>query len=342
MIVPRHWAQAVRRVPIDGRDVTVRRFGFSDESLDAARSHAESRVDAAVLSIELGEDVVRFERNEPYGGANGLPIREEIVSRHDDTIITRNTYGALCLNTPNVMFVDIDHDIDTVVEPAPTAFVRPNIPAETGLFVVGLAIVFLMTGHASVPTVIAILVVVAMAIAWTNRTPAISRPPTRREVTPSTSRDAKARLLERVRAFSKAHPDFHLRVYETPLGMRVLVMHRTFSAREAAVTKCFEELGADAVYARCCTSQNCFRARLTPKPWRIGAVGQISGGTWPVAETAMPRRATWIEAYTRASEPYAACRFIEALGTTRVTPETVTVQRLHDEACGARSDKPLA
>jgi len=36
-----------------------------------------------------------------------VPIREEIVSRHGDTIITRNSYGARCLNTPNALFADI-------------------------------------------------------------------------------------------------------------------------------------------------------------------------------------------------------------------------------------------
>ncbi|MEQ1893799.1 MAG: hypothetical protein ABL998_14750, partial [Planctomycetota bacterium] len=34
--------------------------------------------------------------------AEGVPIREEIVSEHDAAVITRNGYGARCLNTPNV------------------------------------------------------------------------------------------------------------------------------------------------------------------------------------------------------------------------------------------------
>jgi hypothetical protein len=30
------------------------------------------------------------------------------VSRHDHAIVTRNSYGPLCLNTPNVLFADLD------------------------------------------------------------------------------------------------------------------------------------------------------------------------------------------------------------------------------------------
>lgn len=43
-------------------------------------------------------------------GTHGVPIREQIVERHDDMIITRNSYGALCLNTPDVLFADMDFE----------------------------------------------------------------------------------------------------------------------------------------------------------------------------------------------------------------------------------------
>jgi hypothetical protein len=37
-----------------------------------------------------------------------MPIREEVVSRFPHAVITRNRYGSLCLNTPNVLFADVD------------------------------------------------------------------------------------------------------------------------------------------------------------------------------------------------------------------------------------------
>lgn len=45
-----------------------------------------------------------------YNGAQGVPIREEVLERHGDTVITRNGYGAKCLNTPDVLFADVDFD----------------------------------------------------------------------------------------------------------------------------------------------------------------------------------------------------------------------------------------
>jgi hypothetical protein len=37
-----------------------------------------------------------------------MPIREEVVAQHGETAITRNAYGSLCLNTPNMLFADVD------------------------------------------------------------------------------------------------------------------------------------------------------------------------------------------------------------------------------------------
>ncbi len=49
------------------------------------------------------------------------PSAEEIVERYGPTIVTRNAYGARCLNTPNVLFVDVD------AEPAFPAWVLSGV-----------------------------------------------------------------------------------------------------------------------------------------------------------------------------------------------------------------------
>ena len=57
-----------------------------------------------------GEKLRRREPQTSYNGAEGVPIREEVLEQHGEEIITRNSYGARCLNTPNVLFADIDFD----------------------------------------------------------------------------------------------------------------------------------------------------------------------------------------------------------------------------------------
>jgi hypothetical protein len=93
-----------------------------------------------------------------------------------------------------------------------------------------------------------------------------------------------------------------------------------------------------------CQNQRCFRARLTPKPWRIGMEDHLrpARGTWPVAAEQMPLREEWIERYTARSEGYAACHFIEEFGYGTTDRQAEAVQQLHDRWCRADSTLPLA
>jgi len=107
MIVPEYWAEAREQVRHKGRMVTVRRYGWSDDSVEAAQEHARLRTREALDAILSGATLPRRELRTNYGTA-GVPIREQIEARHGDVVITRNSYGALCLNTPDVLFADVD------------------------------------------------------------------------------------------------------------------------------------------------------------------------------------------------------------------------------------------
>ena len=111
MIVPQYWAEARRQVRRDGKQVTVRRFGWSDTGEHDAQTMADARAEEALQQILTGAKLTRRERRAAYNGAQGVPIREEVVARHGDVVITRNAYGARCLNTPDVMFADVDFPI---------------------------------------------------------------------------------------------------------------------------------------------------------------------------------------------------------------------------------------
>ena len=108
MIVPEFWAEAKERVVIDGKSRTFKRFGWSDVNESDALENAQERVHEAANLARKGESVRLTDHKVAYNGAEGLPIREEIIERHGDSVITRNSYGALCLNTPDVLFADVD------------------------------------------------------------------------------------------------------------------------------------------------------------------------------------------------------------------------------------------
>ncbi|MEO0576910.1 MAG: hypothetical protein AAF004_15745 [Pseudomonadota bacterium] len=93
-----------------------------------------------------------------------------------------------------------------------------------------------------------------------------------------------------------------------------------------------------------CAARVCvdFRARLTPKPWRMDMVRIQPGGVWPVKPEQLPMRSDWIRRYTEASQGYASCRYLQSIGEGRSARICEAVREVHDTACQADSALPLA
>jgi len=326
MIVPEYWAEARQQVRRKGRSITVRRFGWSDAGQSEAQAHAEQRAREAMDAILSGRELPRRELRNNYG-IDGVPIREQIVERHGDVVVTRNSYGALCLNTPDVLFADMDF------ETAPSGCVLPlaaGVAALVAGFAGGTALWSWKWGL--VAAVLALLAANAVVLALKRR---------------EFSRDggAERRALSRVESFAARHLDWHLRLYRTPAGLRVLAMHRTFSPQDEDAGRLFSALRADGLYSTMCKVQNCFRARLTAKPWRIGIDKRIRPpvAAWSREQALLPERLAWIAGYERKAAGFAACRFLKTFGDeARVDPKAARVRDLHDDMSRAGSTLPLA
>ncbi len=331
MIIPKYWAEARLHQRDRKRQVTVRRFGWSDISEADAQAHADARVREAFDRVVAGEALPRRERRVAYNGAEGVPIREEIVDHHGDAVITRNGYGALCLNTPNVLFADIDFSD------------RPaRMGVRAGRVFMMLAImgmVFRMQDPS--PSKYAVMVIAGIvggflfggfAAQWVNRLWI--------HMTGGYERHARQRVAD----YLAKNPDWRVRLYRTPAGLRLLALHRLFDPREPEVQACFDALRVDPLYGRMCFNQNCFRARVSPKPWRMGLSRLRSpySAVWRPEHADLAARRQWVECYEHAAERYASCRFIETLGGGRIDAEAEALQQLHDALCRVDQDLTIA
>ncbi len=326
MIVPQYWAEARIKKRINGRPVTIKRFGWSDDSESDAQLSADHRAKEAMSRVESGQTVNRFEPKIPYNGAEGVPIREEVVRRSRDAVITRNSYGALCINTPNVLFADVDFE----KEPGFAYHLFTLALLTTTLFIFAPVLVssveFLWL--AGLIVVLSITTLVDLIFRLSERM----------------SGGAQKRAIKRIRAFSKSHPMWHLRLYRTPAGYRVLVMDKTFDPNGKEALDFFRALKSDPIYVRMCQNQRCFRARVSPKPWRIGIDTRMKPrpGVWPINPARMPDRVKWVERYERIAANYASCRFEEKLGSGRVDPSAENVRSIHDNYCQADTKLVIA
>ncbi|MFD2255457.1 hypothetical protein ACFSSA_02105 [Luteolibacter algae] len=328
MIVPKYWAEGSVRHRKKGKQVTIRRFGWSDESEQAAQCMADERAEEALQRVLSGESSTRRrEPRIPYNGAEGVPIREEIVDTRGEAVLTRNSYGALCLNTPNVFFIDIDF-----------ADIKPFAGMTFWLYLVGFAIAVAMVSTGYIVGASVVLAFVGALIF----PPVLGRMLKRSFLKARGGPEQYA--TRRIDAFLENHKDWSLRVYRTPAGFRLLVTHRPFMPSEPEVSSAFEELGSDMTYRIMCLRQHCFRARVSPKPWRIGMDDHIRPrpGVWPVKPEYLPLRAEWIRRYSEAEKLFAACLYVGSKGQSFIHSEVRPVVEWHDELCKSTSDLPIA
>jgi hypothetical protein len=325
MLIPYYWAESRIQSKSQGKQVTVKRWGWSDISQEDAQAHAEKRTAEALERIRNGETLRRRDKLEVYGTEDGMPIREEVVTRHGNIAITRNSYGALCLNTPNVFFADVDAAWEGEL----------NVPLRGCLFIL-LGSIVLGIWLKSVPIGLVcfsvILWLTFLITGWINR---LRRP--------AGEAKAKADNLAAIRHFSATHPQWHLRVYETPAGYRIMAMHDVFDPQGPVAKDALEALNSDKRFARMCALQSCFRARVSPKFWRIGYKPKeaLPKSKWPYPPEQVQRRRAWVAGYEQLAPHFASCRFLERLGSHEVHPEAQMVRALHDELCQSDSTLPL-
>jgi hypothetical protein len=330
MEIPQYWAEARVVGEVQGRNRVVRRFGGSDTSRDEAQQRAEARAKDALAELQAGRKVPQREQKLAYGNA-GLPIREQVLARRGDIVITRNSYGAHCLNEPDVLFADIDlaGRLDPIAERRFSVMINLSIYGSlTGVLPaltqsIQWAVITVLVGF-----LVAIIIASLRAFLRTR---------------PGTQARSMQVMRGRIESIARSF-NCRFAVYETPNGLRALALHSTFDpTSEGTLHLLREGLFTDPAYVQMCTLQACFRARISGKPWRMG-VRQIvpRPGVWPVDPDRMARREQWIAEYEAAAGKYAACRFVEEVGTTPVHPRCAEVQRVHDELSRARSDLPIA
>ena len=308
MNIPHYWAKA----EMEGRNrqgdvLPFVAWGSSDRNTDDARRQAQHKVEALVARFQSGEKLPHSGQNY-YGGDR--PLREEILQEFssgdspDAAIVTRNSYGCSVLNAARLMFIDID------------------LPPGGKDATVGDAIGLLGK-------------IGRMLFSSAAKGPENHRPP---EVAVELTPKEKS-VLEKVRQWTNLHSNWGFRIYRTAGGLRVLATHDFFDPQGSAASEVMNALGADPMYIRLCRSQNCFRARLSPKPWRVGVQSAFFRHPW-VGTAKESAARDWLAHYQKACSQARTCQHLADVGNGRIPQEFQSLVALHDEATGANRLAP--
>ncbi len=287
MKIPPYWSKAEYHgdnPKARGSGVVAR--GWSFASLDEARAQALQRARRIFDLLARGQALHTYEYSD-------RPIREEIIQEMKDgdrqvALITRNRYGALVLNSANVLFADVDHAA--------------------------------ATGGGLLERLLCLVL------------------PKKREARRQAQALAATQDIER---WARDNPARSFRLYRTQQGLRLLFTDKLYDPTSDETLTLLQSLHSDPMYIKLTRKQECFRARLTAKPWRCGCAKPPNAYPWdsPDAERAFRQ---WEKQYAAADAKFRACEFVRAFGPMADIPAVQAVTAVHDQGARITASAPLA
>ena len=145
-------------------------------------------------------------------------------------------------------------------------------------------------------------------------------------------------ILTRIHAVAEEQRGLGLRVYRTANGFRCLATDRTHDSSAAKTLALLERFGCDSLYVTLCKSQECFRARLTPKFWRCDCPRPPSRFPWDDAAQESKYR-DWERSYHKQVEAYTTCVFVAEVGNPVVCESVQPIVALHDRFACTSSER---
>ena len=147
--------------------------------------------------------------------------------------------------------------------------------------------------------------------------------------------------IKRIENWTRNHPEWGWRIYRTRAGLRLLATQAPVEADSEIASGIFAALGADPLFEKLCKTQKCFRARLTPKPWRCGVRDKPERWPWLDAK-AEKRFQKWEAQYRSSCQRWATCKLLRQIGNSTVHPEVQSILTLHDDATRVGSNFEMA
>ena len=135
---------------------------------------------------------------------------------------------------------------------------------------------------------------------------------------------------------SKKYRATNARVYETNNGFRVVLLKEADSPRNKKMIRIMKDLFVDPTYLFLCIRQNCYRARLTPKPHRINQ-RRIRVRFPERTEEEERALRSWLDEYESKSSGVATCRLVYAQNKL-ISDKVIMV---HDDISKASSNYVL-
>lgn len=146
---------------------------------------------------------------------------------------------------------------------------------------------------------------------------------------------------QEIRDWQRENSRYSIACYRTFAGFRLVIRNFLAGPENDEVRRILRELCNDVNYRKLCERQACFRARLTPKPYRTGT--RMPPAKFPFEKNGDAEKfAAWSEGYLNAAKGYSVCRTPIIMGDAEPSPVVQELLAIHDKACCRGDQLPLA
>ena len=153
--------------------------------------------------------------------------------------------------------------------------------------------------------------------------------------------EAERKTLQGIGEWTARNPGRTFRLYRTHSGFRLLFTDRRYDPTSEETANLLRDLGSDPLYLRLTQKQECFRARLSPKPWRCGC--EKPPHRFPREDgSAETEHARWLDEYRTRTADCSVCTLLDAPLASSADDRIEQVIALHDAETGVGTNKPLA
>lgn len=136
-------------------------------------------------------------------------------------------------------------------------------------------------------------------------------------------------MVQRIEELLHSAPSLGFRLYRTAAGFRYIETSRTYVPNSSEANQIMDALGCDPLYRRLCKTQECFRARVSPKPWRIGVPNPPTKFPYLTEDQRNAIR-SWATDYEKSAASYATCEFVGQYGSDDIDPIVGQIVQVHD------------
>jgi hypothetical protein len=150
----------------------------------------------------------------------------------------------------------------------------------------------------------------------------------------------EALILDRLESWWLNHKSCSFRAYQTHSGFRIMFTDTVYDPKSSETKEILQALGSDPLYEKLTEKQECFRARLTPKPWRCGIRRPPNEFPWETRD-AEDKYRQWEKAYHDKCTGYGTCILVKEYGSPAKDLTVSTILKLHDSLT-LHQGKPLA